>query len=188
MFAALLLLLSTTANANEIVLRVKEEQSATPWMNGVAVTNAHIGRNISGEICNSVSHDLKFYNTNESSGAHWRNPVVGEAVTLVGFVKVYRAGNALRRKQSMRSSTSRGTVLGQGQLTWQGETTNLFWVATGEAKQGMSGGPVVAEDGNLVGIIMGKVDTDSLRKTFGNRRYVVFIPYQTIQLAWQSCS
>lgn len=115
---------------------------------------------------------------------HNASNVDGEAVSCQGIIENGKKGTI----NNFKTVTHKAKVLWQKTLSWQGEVTNLFWIATGKVMAGMSGGPVIAdEDGKFAGIVMGQTASSNLRKLFGFKRYAVFVPFQTIQASWESC-
>jgi hypothetical protein len=113
---------------------------------GIAATNAHNANLIDpGRVIGTAaSSDLMFYRVAGDATPPTALPRVGEAVTAYG----QSTDGSLR--------TAQGTV--RQIVTIQGYADSPYFIFTGQAGPGFSGGPVVDGSGRLVGIVFGYQD------------------------------
>lgn len=149
--------------------------TAVQWNDEYAVTAKHT------PFLKNVVHegrgDLVFFKHKADHAPQWRQHVAGEGVTAVGFNSLYLpvegAGHA----------TSALVRLGVGD--------NVFYsIHDGATMKGMSGGPVFAEDGKVVGMTVAfipKSEIDSTKRPdlAGLQRISVFMPYSEIDREWR---
>jgi hypothetical protein len=113
---------------------------------GVAVTNAHNANLIDPKslIGTATLSDLLFFRTSRSANPAMAAPRPGEAVTAYG--------QDLNGKLRLARGQVREIVMTQGY------DASPYFIFTGDAGPGFSGGPVVDGDGRLVGITFGYKD------------------------------
>jgi hypothetical protein len=140
--------------------------SAVQWNEEYAVTTRHTPLIPNVQYSCSTGCDLVFIR-HKANGRYpaWRAPRVGEAITAVG------------------SSPYMATATGKGKV-YQAPFIN-----TDENSGDLSGGPVIGNDGNIVGINMGFYsttlhDVSAHPGVKGAERISVFIPYSIIQREW----
>jgi len=165
-----------------------KEASASPWEEEIIVTSAHIDAYVKGELCSSKEADVKFVNNGTEQRAEWREPNAYEDVMYVGFFQIEDTTSS-KPMMSIQTKTS-GKILHKTVLGFRGEPTNNFWIGAGMTVKGMSGGPVVAADGKIVGILVGAVSLKVKRfqeyfEKFGP--LTVVVPYSKIDEVWQKC-
>lgn len=145
--------------------------SYTQWNEEYAITANHV-KNVSGSVYSCSSGcDLQFFKKkNENFDISWRDPVKGEKLYFLGQDKYKNDKIKLGvnvDKNVIDSDTNR--IIGK--------------LALVSVEEGMSGGPVYAEDGKLVGMSFAVVNK-SLDKN-GPYYYSVFIPYAMIKQQWE---
>ena len=165
-----------------------KEASASPWEEEIIVTSAHIDAFVAGEMCESKEVDVKFVNNGTEQKAEWREPDAYEDVTYIGFFEIEETKTE-NTMVSIQTKTP-GKILHKTTLGFRGAETNNFWIGAGMTVKGMSGGPVVASDGKIVGILVGAVSPKVKRfeeyfEKFGP--LTVIVPYSKIDEVWQKC-
>lgn len=150
--------------------------SAIQWNADYAVTAKHTPflRNVVHEGLG----DVVFFKHKASEIPHWRQYVPGEAVTAVGYnslmMPVQGKGHAL--SSLVRLDGTPGSV--------------FYSVHDGPITKGMSGGPVFADDGNVVGINIAIIPTsgiDAVKRPdlVGKDRVSVFLSFSEIDKEWR---
>lgn len=150
--------------------------SAIQWNADYAVTAKHTPflRNVVHEGLG----DVVFFKHKASEIPRWRQYVPGEAVTAVGYnslmMPVQGKGHAL--SSLVRLDGTPGSV--------------FYSVHDGPITKGMSGGPVFADDGNVVGINIAIIPTsgiDAVRRPdlVGKDRVSVFMSFSEIDKEWR---
>lgn len=165
-----------------------KEASASPWEEEIIVTSAHIDAYVYGEICENKEADVKFVNNGTTQIAEWREPNAYEDVMYVGFFQIEET-ETKKPMVSIQTKTS-GKILHKTTLGFRGTPTNNFWIGAGMTIKGMSGGPVVASDGKIVGILVGAVSSKVPRfQDYFNKfgPLTVIVPYSKINEVWQKC-
>ncbi len=150
--------------------------SAIQWNADYAVTAKHTPflRNVVHEGLG----DVVFFKHKASEIPHWRQYMPGETVTAVGYnslmMPVQGKGHAL--SSLVRLDGTPGSV--------------FYSVHDGPITKGMSGGPVFADDGNVVGINIAIIPTsgiDAVRRPdlVGKDRVSVFMSFSEIDKEWR---
>jgi hypothetical protein len=118
---------------------------------GIAVTNAHNANLLDPKsvIGTATQSDLMFFHAKGGPPPATAAPVVGEVVTAYG----QDTGGKLR----LAHGVIRQIVMVQGY------STSPYFIFSGNAGPGFSGGPVIDPDGKLVGITFGYKDQGSER-------------------------
>jgi hypothetical protein len=150
--------------------------SAIQWNSDYAVTAKHIPF-VSG-VVHEGQGDLVFFKHSSKHSPQWRQYTDGERLTAVGFSPF-----GLSVKGSGHAKTSRVTMsdFNDG-IRYSFSDMPLV--------KGMSGGPVFADDGMVVGISVAFVPkqrlTDSKNPEIaGSERVSVFISYEEISKEWE---
>ena len=152
--------------------------SAVQWNEDYAVTTRHTPF-IPNVVYSCSTHcDLVFIK-HKASGHYpaWRAPRVGESITAVG-VSPY-----------LVTTTGKGKVYQTPFLNTEEHSGDLYAIHDAPLVKGMSGGPVIASDGCIVGINAGFYST-TLNNAItqpglkGAERVSIFIPYSIIQREW----
>jgi len=149
--------------------------TAVQWNDDYAVTAKHT------PFLKNVVHegrgDLVFFRHRADYAPQWRQHVPGESVTAVGFNSLYLP------VEGAENTTSALVRLGVGD--------NVFYsIHDGATMKGMSGGPVFAGDGKVVGMTVAfipKGEIDSLKRPdlAKLQRVSVFMPYSEIDRDWR---
>ncbi|MDP9556547.1 UNVERIFIED_ORG: hypothetical protein J2W65_002183 [Pseudomonas parafulva] len=150
--------------------------SAIQWNADYAVTAKHTPflRNVVHEGLG----DVVFFKHKASEIPHWRQYMPGETVTAVGYnslmMPVQGKGHAL--SSLVRLDGTPGSV--------------FYSVHDGPITKGMSGGPVFADDGSVVGINIAIIPTsgiDAIRRPdlVGKDRVSVFMSFSEIDKEWR---
>jgi len=150
--------------------------SAIQWNEDYAVTAKHTPflRNVVHEGLG----DVVFFKHKASEVPHWRQYVPGESVTAVGFnslmIPVQGKGHAL--PSLVRLEGTPGSV--------------FYSLHDGPMVKGMSGGPVFADDGQVVGINIAFIPKNEIdartRPDLANKERVsVFMSYSEIDKEWR---
>lgn len=150
--------------------------SAIQWNEDYAVTAKHTPflRNVVHEGLG----DVVFFKHKASEVPHWRQYVPGESVTAVGFnslmIPVQGKGHAL-----------------QSLVRLEGTPGSVFYsLHDGPMVKGMSGGPVFADDGQVVGINIAfipknEIDARTRPDLADKERVSVFMSYSEIDKEWR---
>ena len=150
--------------------------SAIQWNEDYAVTAKHTPflRNVVHEGLG----DVVFFKHKASEVPHWRQYVPGESVTAVGFnslmIPVLGKGHAL--PSLVRLEGTPGSV--------------FYSLHDGPMVKGMSGGPVFADDGQVVGINIAfipknEIDARTRPDLADKERVSVFMSYSEIDKEWR---
>ncbi|MBC3497344.1 serine protease [Pseudomonas sp. SWRI100] len=150
--------------------------SAIQWNEDYAVTAKHTPflRNVVHEGLG----DVVFFKHKASEVPHWRQYVPGESVTAVGFnslmIPVQGKGHAL--PSLVRLEGTPGSV--------------FYSLHDGPMVKGMSGGPVFADDGQVVGINIAfipknEIDARTRPDLADKERVSVFMSYSEIDKEWR---
>ena len=150
--------------------------SAIQWNEDYAVTAKHTPflRNVVHEGLGEVV----FFKHKASEVPHWRQYVPGESVTAVGFnslmIPVQGKGHAL--PSLVRLEGTPGSV--------------FYSLHDGPMVKGMSGGPVFADDGQVVGINIAfipknEIDARTRPDLADKERVSVFMSYSEIDKEWR---
>ena len=150
--------------------------SAIQWNEDYAVTAKHTPflRNVVHEGLG----DVVFFKHKASSVPHWRQYVPGEAVTAVGF------------NSFMMPMQGKGHAL-PSLVRLEGTPGSVFYsVHDGPITKGMSGGPVFADDGKVVGINVAiiptsEIDAGKRPDLAGKDRISVFMSFSEIDKEWR---
>jgi len=150
--------------------------SAIQWNEDYAVTAKHTPflRNVVHEGLG----DVVFFKHKATQVPHWRQYIPGEPVTAVGF-------NSL-----MMPVQGKGRTL-DSLVRLEGTPGSVFYsVHDGPMVKGMSGGPLFAEDGKVVGINVAFIPKDEIdsrnRPDLADKaRVSVFMSYSEIDKEWR---
>ena len=150
--------------------------SAIQWNEDYAVTAKHTPflRNVVHEGLG----DVVFFKHKATQVPHWRPYIPGESVTAVGF-------NSL-----MMPVQGKGRTL-DSLVRLEGTPGSVFYsVHDGPMVKGMSGGPLFAEDGKVVGINVAFIPKDEIdsrnRPDLADKaRVSVFMSYSEIDKEWR---
>jgi hypothetical protein len=153
--------------------------SAVQWNEDYAVTtrNTPLVRNVKYSC--STGCDLVFIQ-HKADGRYpsWRTPRVGEHITAVGA------------SPYMTTVSGQGKVYSAPFINSNEGSGERYAIHDAPIIKGMSGGPVIANDGSIVGINVGFFSTSFNDVSFhpglkGAERISVFIPYSIIQREWE---
>ncbi len=150
--------------------------SAIQWNEDYAVTAKHTPF-LPGVVHEGLG-DVAFFRHKAKQIPQWRQFVPGESVTAVGF-----NGLAMPMQGHGHALTSLVRLPGTG--------GGVFYsVHDGPLVRGMSGGPLFADDGKVVGINVAYIDKDGIdaarRPDLAKaKRISVFMPYAEIDREWQ---
>ncbi|MFJ3075474.1 trypsin-like peptidase domain-containing protein [Pseudomonas sp. NPDC087029] len=150
--------------------------SAIQWNEDYAVTAKHTPflRNVVHEGLG----DVVFFKHKATQVPHWRQYIPGESVTAVGF-------NSL-----MMPVQGKGRTL-DSLVRLEGTPGSVFYsVHDGPMVKGMSGGPLFAEDGKVVGINVAfipknEIDSRNRPDLADKARVSVFMSYSEIDKEWR---
>lgn len=152
--------------------------SAVQWNDDYAVTTRHTPLIPHVKYSCSTGCDLVFIQ-HKANGRYpsWRAPRVGENITAVG-VSPY-----------LVTTTGKGKVYPTPFLNTAEHSGDLYAIHDAPLVKGMSGGPVIASDGSIVGINIGFYSTTLNDVSFHSgvkeaERISIFIPYSIIQREW----
>lgn len=152
--------------------------SAVQWNEDYAVTTRHTPF-IPNVAYNCSTHcDLVFFK-HKANGRYpsWRAPRVGESITAVGM------------SPYMVTTAGKGKVYPTPFINTDEHSGDLYAIHDAPLVKGMSGGPVIATDGSIVGINVGIYsttlnDVSSNAGVKGAERISIFIPYSIIAREW----
>jgi hypothetical protein len=152
--------------------------SAVQWNEDYAVTTRHTPFIANVAYSCSTHCDLVFIQ-HKANGhfPRWRAPRVGESITAVGTSPYFV------------TTTGKGKVFQTPFLNTEEHSGDLYGIHDAPLVKGMSGGPVIASDGSIVGINAGFYSTtlNSVITQPGLKdaeRVSIFIPYSIIQREW----
>ncbi|MND95059.1 hypothetical protein D3C80_873010 [compost metagenome] len=154
--------------------------SAVQWNEDYAVTTRHtpLMRNVKYSC--STGCDLVFIQ-HKANGHYpaWRAPRVGEPITAAGA------------SPYLTTVSGKGKVYAAPFINTDDDSNDLYAIHDAPLAKGMSGGPVIASDGSIVGINIGFYsttlgdDVSHVPGVRGAQRISVFIPYSIIQREWR---
>jgi hypothetical protein len=153
--------------------------SAVQWNEDYAVTTRHTPLIRHVEYSCSTGCDLVFIQ-HKADGRYpsWRAPRVGEHITAVGA------------SPYMTTVTGQGKVYPAPFINSDEGSGERYAIHDAPMIKGMSGGPVIGNDGSIVGINVGFFSTTLNDVSFhpglkGAERISIFIPYSIIQREWE---
>ncbi|UXH39237.1 serine protease [Pseudomonas promysalinigenes] len=150
--------------------------TAIQWNEEYAVTAKHTP--FLRDVVHEGLGDVVFFKHKANKVPQWRQFVPGESVTAVGFnslmMPVQGKGHTLA--SLVRLSGTPGSV--------------FYSVHDGPITKGMSGGPVFADDGNVVGmnvayIAKDQIDARTRPDLADKQRISVFMSYSEIDKEWR---
>lgn len=149
--------------------------TAVQWNEDYAVTVKHIPY-VPGAVYQGRG-DVQFFRHKANGVPLWRAYQPGEAVTAVGYNSLYMSvkGSGHALSAMVRLDAKEGNV--------------MYGTHDGPTAKGMSGGPVFAADGKVVGITVAFLSESDLasinRPDLANQsRVSVFLPYAEISREW----
>jgi hypothetical protein len=149
--------------------------TAVQWNEDYAVTVKHIPY-LSGAVYQGRA-DVQFFKHKANGAPLWRAYQPGEAVTAVGYNSLYMSvkGSGHTLPAMVRLDSKEGNV--------------LYGTHDGPVAKGMSGGPVFADDGKVVGITVAFLTSSDLaalkRPDLASQpRVSIFLPYAEISREW----
>lgn len=150
--------------------------SAVQWNEDYAVTVKHVYY-LPGAVYQGQG-DVQFFKRKASGPLpHWGSYHPGEAVTAVGYDSFYlpRTGRGQALSAMVRLDAKEGNV--------------FYGTHDGALIKGMSGGPVLGDNGEVVGINVAYLTAAELSTTTradlrGKERVSVFLPYAQIKREW----
>jgi hypothetical protein len=152
--------------------------SAVQWNEDYAVTTRHTPLVSNVKYSCSTGCDLVFIQ-HKANGHYpsWRAPRVGESITAVGA------------SPYLVTTTGKGKVYQTPFVNAAEHSGDLYGIHDAPLIQGMSGGPVIANDGSIVGINIGFYSTTLNDVSFHPgikmaERVSLFVPYSIIQREW----
>ena len=152
--------------------------SAVQWNDDYAVTTRHTPFIPNVKYSCSTGCDLVFI-LHKANGRYpsWRAPRVGESITAVGASPYFM------------TTTGKGKVYETPFVNAAEHSGDLYAIHDAPLIKGMSGGPVLASDGHIVGINIGFYsttlnDVSNHSGVKGAERLSIFIPYSIIQREW----
>lgn len=150
-------------------ISVKEVSSYVQWNNEYSVTVKHskIVQKISYE---SKNFDLRFVRNPSLKVPSWNDPVKGEKITMLGFP------NYRKETPTIREGLEVGDV-----RTLEGE---MFRGVKTKIVKGMSGGPVINDKNEIVGINIGY---SQMTNPVTKEKYFIsiYLPYEVIKDEWE---
>lgn len=154
--------------------------SAVQWNDEYAVTVKHLPY-VSGSVFQGRG-DVQFFRHKADQRAPlWRQYRPGESLMAVGYNSMYMKSEARGRALSamVRLDAKDGGV--------------MYGTHDGTTVQGMSGGPVFAADGTVVGINVAYLEQDDLKRLKRadlpvQEQVSIFLPYAEISREWQRYS
>jgi len=150
--------------------------SAIQWNEDYAVTAKHTP--FLPNVVHEGLGDVVFFKHKASKVPQWRQFVPGESVTAVGF------------NSFMMPVQGKGRTL-DSLVRLEGTPGSVFYsVHDGPITKGMSGGPVFADDGKVVGMNVAFIAKDGIdarnRPDLANKaRVSVFMSYSEIDKEWR---
>ena len=152
--------------------------SAVQWNADYAVTVKHTPFLRYDHAC-STGCDLVFYKHKSQKVPKWREGVAGEEISAIG------------RGITLTTMRGAGRIYPAPFLNTNEKSGTLYGIHDAPIVKGMSGGPVVAADGKVVGINMGIYSTNLSGEwkkhpgLAGAKRISVFVPYAVIEKEWK---
>ena len=152
--------------------------SAVQWNEEYAVTTRHTPLLSHVSYSCSTGCDLVFIK-HKANGRYpaWRAPRVGESITAVGTSPYYA------------TVSGRGKVYSAPFTNSDENSHEQYAIHDAPLIKGMSGGPVIASDGSVVGINIGffsttLADVSNVPGVKGAERISVFVPYSIVAREW----
>ncbi|WP_085716644.1 trypsin-like peptidase domain-containing protein [Pseudomonas sp. B28(2017)] len=152
--------------------------SAVQWNEDYAVTTRHTPFIPNVKYSCSTGCDLVFIQ-HKANGHYpsWRAPRVGESITAAGA------------SPYLMTAAGKGRVYQTPFINADEHSGDLYGIHDAPLVKGMSGGPVLASDGCIVGINVGFYsttlnDVSDHPGVKGAERISIFIPYSIIQREW----
>ncbi|NBA98624.1 serine protease [Pseudomonas sp. R5(2019)] len=152
--------------------------SAVQWNEDYAVTAGHIPFITYVQHACSTGCDLVFFK-HKARGRipNWRAPKPGESITAAGS------------SPYLASAVGRGRVYSTPFFNTNDNSGDRYAIHDAPLIKGMSGGPVIAADGSVLGINIGyhNITAEEQSKHPGIKdaqRISVFLPYAVIQREW----
>ena len=152
--------------------------SAVQWNEDYAVTASHVPLLPNVQHTCSTGCDLVFFK-HKARGyrPHWRAPKTGERITAEGA------------SPYLTSASGQGRVYSTPFFNTNDNSGDRYAIHDAPIIKGMSGGPVIAADGSVVGINIGyhSITPEEQAKHPGIKdaqRISVFLPYAVIQREW----
>ncbi len=150
---------------------VSEFGSGAQWNSDYVVTAKHVDFVKDSVYASSNNVDIRFVKRHSDVAVNvWRNAKPLENVTFVGI------------SQSSKPMVLAGKDTGKFAKTVKND---MVYLAETDIVGGMSGGPVYADDGSIVGIATGIVSGDNLIGFDVNKFYTTYIPLSVIQKEWE---
>ncbi len=151
--------------------------SAVQWNDEYAVTVKHLPY-VPGAVFQGRGDVQFFRHKADQRAPMWRQYRPGETLTAVGYNSMYMKSQGQGRALSamVRLDAKDGGV--------------MYGTHDGPTVQGMSGGPVYAADGTVVGINVAYLEQDDLQKLKRadlpvQEQVSIFMPYAEISREWQ---
>ncbi|MGN7738582.1 trypsin-like peptidase domain-containing protein [Pseudomonas sp. 22526] len=153
--------------------------SAVQWNQDYAVTVGHIPLLPDVAYHCSSGCDMVFIrHPAEGPVPLWRDSVLGEPVTAVGFSPILMdlKGEGIAKSMRVRLSNS--------------SDPTAYAVHDGPIVQGMSGGPVYGRDGAVLGITVGMLfgGAPAFGDLKSSERLSLYLPYDVIRKEWETYS
>jgi hypothetical protein len=153
--------------------------TAVQWNDEYAVTVKHLPY-VSGSVFKGRG-DVQFFKRKAVQAPQWRQYRPGEAVTAVGYNAFYvpMQGHGRTLAAMVRLDAADGGV--------------MYGTHDGSTVSGMSGGPVLADDGQVVGISVAYLDKERLQKLKradlnSQSQVSIFLPFAEINREWKRYS
>lgn len=159
---------------------IHETGSGIQWNSDYVVTAKHVatGKHNSEYVCDTGC-DLQFVrNKATSSIPTWRSAVPREKLTAVGVV-VY--GNDPKYGPKRRTHVVDGSDA-HARSKIEGKGNEFVSLALMKTEDGMSGGPIYANDKKVVGMLLGTTILDINGKV---QPAAIYLPYDVVVAQWE---
>lgn len=143
--------------------------SYVQWNTQYAVSVRHVGKLGKQTEYMSPTLDLQFIKTPSQQVPKWTNFTTHESVVLKGFPDT-------DEEVSIQGQVMRKRIWHYDQEVYQ--------IVSGEIIPGMSGGPVVNKEGEVVGINVGILE-EKINIENKYQKYSFFLPYSEIEKEWE---